>query len=190
MARLFLIRHGQPAQTWGGADADPGLSDAGHAQARAAAEALAEFGPLQLISSPMLRCRETAAPYASMRAVAPVIEPRISEIVSGEGVSDRAAWLQARFPWRDPNARRAWGSLEPRLQAWRAEMLNYIGAFQYDAVLFSHFIAINVIAGAALGRSETIVCKPAHASITEIEVHDGTLKLVRFGAEMQVDDVR
>ncbi|WP_308238201.1 histidine phosphatase family protein [Phenylobacterium sp. J367] len=36
MPRLYLIRHGKPASTWGGADDDPGLDDAGRAQAEAA----------------------------------------------------------------------------------------------------------------------------------------------------------
>jgi hypothetical protein len=56
--------------------------------------------------------------------------------------------------------------------------------------VFTHFIGINVIAGAALGAEHTIVCTPDHASITELEVNDGALRLIAFGAEMQVDDVR
>jgi broad specificity phosphatase PhoE len=59
-----------------------------------------------------------------------------------------------------------------------------------DSAVFTHFIAINVIAGAALGVEHTIVCTPDHASITEIEVKEGVLRLVRHGAAMRVDDVR
>jgi len=190
MARLFLIRHGQPAGAWGGRDSDPGLSEAGLAQAHGAAAALEAFGPLAVISSPMQRCRQTAAPYASRRGVEPTLEARVGEIVADAGADDRAAWLQARFPWRDPGKVRTWSSLEPRLHAWRKAMLDFVSDVRRDTAVFTHFIAINVIAGAALKRDATIVCRPGHASITELEVADGALALVRFGAEMQIDDVR
>jgi hypothetical protein len=44
--------------------------------------------------------------------------------------------------------------------------------------------------GVALGAELTIVCAPDHASITELEVNDRALRLITFGAEMRVDDVR
>lgn len=190
MHRLFLIRHGRPDATWGGPASDPGLAEIGHAQAEAAARRLREYGALQVVSSPMLRCRETAAPYARWREVEPLIEPRVSEIVADEGVEDRAAWLQARFPWRDRANMRKWASLEPRLLAWRADMLNCLRALRADAAIFTHFIAINVIVGAAMGNDDTIVCTPDHASITEIAVDGEQLTLVRLGADMRMDDVR
>lgn len=190
MARVFLIRHGRPSQTWGGADSDPGLSDIGMAQAEAAAEALRGYGALAVVSSPMLRCRETADPYARWRGIAPVLEPRVSEIAAGEPIEDRAAWLQARFPWREANPQRTWASLEPQLLTWREAMIAFVRALRADTAIFTHFIAINVIAGAALGRDETIVCRPDHASITEILVEDGKLRFVTQGATMQIDDVR
>jgi len=190
MARLFLIRHAQPAGVWGGTDTDPGLSALGRTQAETAAASLAALGAFRIVSSPMRRCRETAQPYARLQGVESALETRVSEIAAEEGVTDRAAWLQARFPWRDPSKLRAWSSLEPALHDWRGRMLDYIHGIQGDTVVFTHFIAINVIVGAALGEDATIVCKPDHASITELEVTSGALRLVRFGAEMQVDDVR
>lgn len=190
MASIFLIRHGQPSQAWGGAGSDPGLSDLGAAQAEAAATALEAFGDLKIVSSPMRRCVETAAPYARRRGIDPTIEDRVSEIVSTEGVADRAAWLQERFPWRDRTQKRTWSTLEPRLHEWRDAMLRFIRELREDTAVFTHFIAINVICGAAEDVEHTIVCTPGHASITEIEVRGGALRLMRHGAEMQVDDVR
>jgi hypothetical protein len=55
--------------------------------------------------------------------------------------------------------------------------------------VFTHFIAINVIVGAALESNETIVCKPGYASITELAV-EGQLRLVRVGEEMRTGEVR
>ena len=190
MARVFLIRHGRPAQVWGGSGSDPGLSELGQQQAEAAAAKLQSFGNLAIVSSPMLRCRETAAPYAHWRGVAPRIEPRVSEIVATDDVEDRATWLQERFPWRDRNRQRSWSTLEPRLHAWRDEMLGFVRGIREDTAVFTHFIGINVIAGAALGVDRTIVCVPDHCSITEITVEAGALRLVEMGADMQVDDVR
>lgn len=190
MVRLFLIRHGQPSQVWGGTDPDPGLSDTGHQQAERAAVDLAERGQLGVVTSPMRRCQETAAPFAKFTGRPALIEPRVSEVISEPGVVDRGAWLQARFPWRDPNASMTWASLEPELHQWRRQMLDCVLALQSDTAVFSHFIAINVMVGAALQREETIVCRPDHASITELRINDGELKLVAAGVTMRVDDVR
>lgn len=190
MARLLLIRHGQPAGTWGGQGSDPGLSEEGRTQAEAAALALGDRGALAIVSSPMLRCRETAAPYARIHGAEPVIESRISEIAAPEGTEDRAGWLQTRFPWRDRAKRVGWPTLEPELHTWREAMLDYAKSVHEDTAVFTHFIAINVLCGAALGVDDTIVCLPGHASITELEVRDGALKLIAFGAAAVLDDVR
>lgn len=190
MTRLFLIRHGEPEAAWGGAEDDPGLSDRGRAQALAAADSLLGKGGLAVLSSPMRRCRETAAPYAGRRALVPLIEARVSEVATPAGVGDRRAWLQESFPWRDPAARRLWSELDPGLRAWREDVLAFVGGLDQDFAVFTHFIAINVIAGAALAREETIVCRPDYASITELEVNGGDLRLIRAGAEMSVGEVR
>ena len=44
--------------------------------------------------------------------------------------------------------------------------------------------------GAALGREATIVCRPDHASITELAVEDGALRLIGLGVEMNNGEVR
>src|SRR5688572_27744295 len=99
MTRLFLIRHGEPEAAWGGATADPGLSAAGRDQAARAAAALADLGPLAVVSSPMKRCRETAAPFEARTGQKALIEPRVSEVVAPSNVRDRRVWLVENFPW-------------------------------------------------------------------------------------------
>lgn len=189
MTRLFLIRHGEPETPWGGVSSDPGLSEAGRRQAETAAEALEGFGRLQGFSSPMRRCRETAAPYAE-RSERPVrIEPRVSEVLSPPGTLDRRTWLLDNFPWRGGEPR-LWSTLAPELHAWRASMLGFVRDLNADCAVFTHFIAINVIVGAALEREETIVCTPGYASITELAVESGVLRLVQLGEEMRAGDVR
>jgi broad specificity phosphatase PhoE len=189
MSRLFLIRHGEPEAAWGGATDDPGLSELGRRQAETAASALMDYGDLRIFSSPMRRCRETAAPYARARGVAPLLEPRVSEVVTPPGLADRRAWLLQTFPWQG-GPPRIWSDLAPELAAWRADMLGCVRALGDDCAVFTHFIAINVIAGAAMARTETIVCKPGYASITELALDDGKLSIVRLGEEMRVGEVR
>ena len=187
MTRLFLIRHGAPQQDWGGADADPGLSEQGCAQAEAAALALAREGPLQAVSSPMRRCRQTAARFAG---ASPLIEPRVSEVATPAGIADRRAWLTENFPWAEGAVRRRWPTLDPVVRSWRDDVLAAVRALPADSAIFTHFIAINAIVGAALGRDETIVCRPDYASITALDLNSGTLRLLVQGAEMNQGEVR
>ena len=187
MKRLFLIRHGEPGAAWGEAD-DPGLSAKGRAQAVQAAEALP--AGLAIISSPMSRCRETAAPYEARLGAPARIDPRVSEVATPAGVADRRAWLQEHFPWRAGAPGRNWATLAPGLHHWRNEVLAAARGIAGDSAVFTHFIAINALVGAALGRADTIVCRPNHASITEIAVSDDELRLIALGESMDGGDVR
>lgn len=190
MTRLFLIRHGEPEAAWGGDAKDPGLSARGREQAEAAANTLLGEGSLGIISSPMQRCRDTAAAFEALRGEMARIEPRVSEVVAPVGVTDRRAWLGENFPWRDGAGARTWDTLDPALHAWRAGVLDALRALTSDTAVFSHFIAINAIVGAATKAPATIVCRPDYASITELELRDGVLKLVRLGATMVDGEVR
>ncbi|MEQ1618782.1 MAG: histidine phosphatase family protein [Terricaulis sp.] len=187
MTSLFLVRHGEPESRWGDVDPDPGLSERGRAQAGAAAELLAAAGAAALISSPMRRCRETAAPLAEMFYRAPSIEPRVSEVVAPPDVDDRPAWLQRNFPWR--TSPKQWNKLHAALHDWRRHVLEAVSNLADNTVVFSHFIAINVIVGTALGSEDTIVYRPDHASVTHLEVDHGRLRLVRLGVELEDSEV-
>lgn len=190
MKRLFLVRHAEPVTAWGADDPDPGLSERGHAQAAAAAGALLALGPKIVVSSPMRRCRETAAPLALALKVEPLIEARVSEVAAPAGVSDRRAWLRENFAWADDVKRRNWENVDPALRAWRDDVLMGLRALPADAAVFSHFIAINAILSAALRREETIVHRPNHASITEIAIDGDAIRVMKLGEEMNDGDVR
>lgn len=185
--RLFLIRHGEPEAAWGEAD-DPGLSAKGRTQAEVAARTLPDG--LAIVSSPMRRCRETAAAYETRLAASSRIDARVSEVATPEGLADRRAWLAETFPWRLGAAPRLWGSLEPALHRWRAEAIDAVRALERDTAVFTHFIAVNAVVGAALGREETIVCRPAPASITSLSLEGGVLRLIAHGESMDTGDVR
>ena len=84
MSRLYLIRHGKPAATWGDADEDPGLDAAGQAQANAVRDVLlaltGEDRPTRVVSSPLRRCIETARPTAEALGIEIEIDPSVGEI--------------------------------------------------------------------------------------------------------------
>ncbi|MDO5031318.1 bifunctional RNase H/acid phosphatase [Corynebacterium sp.] len=72
VTRIFLLRHGQTpmsaAKQYSG-HSDPSLSEVGHRQALAAAQALAGVEFDAILSSPLRRCQETAAAVANGRDI-------------------------------------------------------------------------------------------------------------------------
>ncbi len=109
MSRVYLIRHARPASTWGGDDDDPGLDAVGQGQAEAAARALLALPeglrPTRVVSSPLRRCRETAAPFAAAIGAEVEIDPAVGEIPTPSALApdERGPWLRKSFAgaWRD-----------------------------------------------------------------------------------------
>ncbi len=171
-----MVRHGHAAAGFGDA-LDPGLDALGQEQARVTAKRLAERGPLAIVSSPLKRARETAAPLAELWKCEPVIDEAIAEIPSGsQTLEERAQWLRGFMggSWRD-------ASME--LAAWRERALAALAALSEDTVMFSHFIAINVAVGAAVGEDKVVVFSPDNCSVTVLENKGGRLALIEQGHE-------
>lgn len=183
MARLYLVRHGKAVAGFGGA-MDPGLDDLGHRQAAEVAAKLAPLGPLPILTSPLKRARETAAPLARLWKREPGVEEAIAEISSPEGMTleQRVAWLRTLMggSWRDVNI---------RLGQWREAAIAALAAQQEDTVIFSHYIAINVAAGAALGDDRVVVFSPDNCAVTVFEAANGALTLLEKGCEAQLTKV-
>jgi len=184
MTRLYIIRHGKPSSTWGQhPDPDPGLDQAGQAQAKAAAEALMALPeaerPLRVFSSPLRRCRETAQPYADALGVTLEIDARFGEIPSPAALAEdeRGPWLRDAFQKRWPQIE---GDID--YDAWRKT----VGAALAEvpgAAVFSHFVAINAAMSCITGDDKVLSFRPDHASITVLDVSDGRLTLVERGPE-------
>jgi len=73
MARLVLVRHAEPDASWG-EHPDPGLSALGVRQAEETAKRLTSLGPTSIVTSPLLRARQTAAPLEHQVGVAARID--------------------------------------------------------------------------------------------------------------------
>lgn len=175
MARLHLVRHGRAAAGYGD-DHDPGLSEEGHGQAETVAEALAQLGPLPILTSPLRRCRETAAPLAARWSTTPTIEPAIAEVAAPiADLSGRSEWLRVAMA-------STWSELEDEPRRWRETLVDRLLGIDTDAVLFTHFVAVNAVIGWATGDDRVMIDPVTYCSVTVVEQHDGGLRLVESGA--------
>ena len=163
MPRIYLVRHGRAAAGWD-VDPDPDLDDLGHAQANAVAEQLVDLGPLTIVSSPLLRCRSTAVPLSTAWNTEARVEPMVAEIPSPEGIpmTDRVNWLRAAMTG-------TWTDLGPRYTDYRDRVIATIAALPADTVVFSHFVAINVLVGAALRCDDLVIRSLDNCSVTIID---------------------
>ena len=177
MTRLYLVRHGRAAAGWD-TDPDPGLDEIGVRQAATVAARLAPHGPLPVLTSPLLRCRQTAAKLADLWRAEVRVEPAVAEIPSPEGVAmaDRIDWLRAAM-------RGTWADLGSRYIDYRDRAVETLKMVPEDSVVFSHFVAINGVIGAAIGDDQLVVRSLDNCSVTVIDVLDGALQLVEGGHE-------
>jgi len=183
MPRIYLIRHGHAAASFG-EDRDPGLDEPGRAQAEAVAGRLQGIGPCLILSSPLKRTLETAAPLARLWSRTPVLEPAVTEIPSPKGMS-----LEERVVWLRKLMAGSWRDVPPDLAQWREACVAAVAALQEDAVVFSHYVAINVLMGAAQADDRVVVFTPAYCAVTVFDNAGGKLRLLEKGDEASLTKV-
>lgn len=184
MPTFYLVRHAKPAATWG-EDPDPGLDTTGHGQASATAAALAQrTSPLRILTSPLRRCRETSLPLErSWNRAAEVFAP-VAEIPSPPlTLAERQVWLQHAMAgtWAEMQSSAPPGA--PDFLAWRDAVIASFTQLTEPAVIYTHFIAINVIVGAARRSNAVVYFRPDHASVTIVETQSNGLRVVELGRE-------
>lgn len=180
MTLVYLVRHGRASAGWD-ADLDPGLDDGGRAQAERLADRLGPMGAdvaPALITSPLRRCRETAAALAARWDTVAVVDPVVTEIPSPHGVpmDDRVVWL------RDAMAGE-WAGLGARYTQYRDAVVERVRTCAADTVVVSHFVAINAVIGACLGDDRVLLRRLDNTSVTVVETSAGGLALVEAGHE-------
>jgi probable phosphoglycerate mutase len=175
---IFLVRHGEAAASWGQSP-DPGLSELGVEQARAAAQALQGrlTGQVQLYSSPLARARETAQPLAAALSLPVGINESFREIRAPVPLEQRQAWLRQFMQQR-------WEQQGPDLHEWRSQAVKELLQMSSTAVVFTHFLVINAVVGHILGEQNTLHFWPENGSITHLQVANSALELVELGAQM------
>ena len=179
--RLHLVRHGRASAGWN-VDRDPVLDELGQQQAVDVAQLLVGLGPLPLYSSPLRRCQETSGPLSALWKTTPVIEPRVAEIPSPVGVAleERVEWLRGAMAGTWTQLGMSDGDVYTQ---YRRNLLGSLSAMSHDAVIFSHFIAINVVIGEALSDDRLVVKSLDNCSVTTVVVHDGKFTIEEMGRE-------
>jgi len=176
---IYLVRHGEAAASWAQAP-DPGLSDLGHQQARAAAQLLRPrlaYGAVELLSSPLARTLETAAPLAAELGLAVRVNEAFREIQAPVPLAERQAWLRQFMQQR-------WEEQPDSLHRWRDRAIQELLALRSPAVVFTHFLVINAVVGRIQAAATTLCCWPDNGSITHLRLCDRGLELVELGAQM------
>lgn len=180
MSRLiYLVRHGEAAAHWG-QSADPGLSALGCEQAEVCARALTprlDAGAV-LLSSPLARATQTAAPLARHMGVDVSVSEAFREIPAPVPLPQRRDWLRAFM-------REEWKRQGEALITWREALLSALYSTQSPVVIFTHFLVINTVVGHIRGSERTLSFWPDNGSVTELLLRDGRLELVTLGREME-----
>ncbi len=186
MTQLYLVRHGQATKKWGD-HLDPDLAPQGHVQAEQATQHIEQHlpRPIKIVSSPMKRCRQTAAPLAALWQKKPQIAAEVIEVPSpnqydGKSLANRTIWLQEIF-------NQNWSSLRDQsaLITWRQNLLNWLLSCEQPQVVFTHFVAINVASGFACGDNRLISRWPDYCSMWVFETDGVRLNLVEAGREIE-----
>jgi broad specificity phosphatase PhoE len=160
--RITLVRHGKAAAGWD--DTDPPLDDTGVQEAAAMAAAIGGAAR-PLLSSPLRRARETAGALEALWGVTAQVEPRIGEVVAPDefDVTTRVNWLRGFLSGTYTDA-------GDEYRKWRDTVLDALRALPDGAVVVSHFVAINVAIGKALGEDRVVCQAVGNCSRTTIDI--------------------
>ncbi|MFN2535118.1 MAG: histidine phosphatase family protein [Pseudonocardiaceae bacterium] len=161
---LILVRHGQTAANAHGlllGRDDPSLTEIGRRQACALAEVLPR--PARLVSSPLLRARQTAAVLAGAGAdgLEVVIDPRWIEMDYGDLDGQPATALPEhawRMWWQDPHFVPAGGESVAEVGARVRQACTELAddAARADVVVVSHVSPIKAALAWALGVGDEV----------------------------------
>ena len=166
-----------------------GLSAEGHDQARRLADALGRRPIAAVVSSPLQRARETAAPLASRLGLSVAVDAGLDEIDFGEWTGLEFAALEGRADWAAWNRVRGLAACpggETMLSAQAralAAILRLAAAHPGgELVLVSHQDVLKAVVAQFLGMPldlmQRITLDPAHCSTVTL-----------FAADVRVDGI-
>ena len=179
--QIALVRHGRASGGWDTA-LDPDLDDLGCRQAEDVAKNLDQIfvgKEVEIISSPLLRCRQTASAFAKLRVLPVRVCDEVTEIPSPNGVAmaERVAWLREVMQGR-------WSDLDENYLVFRDRLVEFVRAIERDTVIFSHFVAINAVIGALTNDDRLVIRSLDNCSVTLLECDaKGKLRIAQSGHE-------
>jgi broad specificity phosphatase PhoE len=177
--RLLLVRHAPTSATRRVAfPVDEPLDDRGRAAAATLAGALPHAG--SVVTSPALRCRQTAA----AAGLAACVEPAVAECDFGDwagrtlGEVDIGAWMVD--PDAAPHGGESLRAFAARIAAW----LDGQAALGGAAAVITHAGVVKAAVVHALGAPLAAFWRVdvAPLSVTEIHAHDGRWTVTRVSA--------
>lgn len=161
-----MVRHGQADAAWH-EDPNPGLSALGLQQAHQAAQQLQSIDNVyinvnvNIISSPLLRCQQTAQPFANAKNTLISIHPQVSEIPTPSNIA-----FEQRGPWLQQAMAGTWQQLGQQFVDYKNNIGNFVKSLNHDTVVFSHFIAINALIGFVTNNDNLMIAQLDNCSIT------------------------
>jgi broad specificity phosphatase PhoE len=175
--KLVLVRHGRPDESHPARPHDPPLMDAGHRQAMAVADRLANKGITHIVSSPLLRARETAQPL-SERLGLPI------QVIDGWAEADRHTERYRSTETLRSLGAAEWGRfLEDPVTYLGGDAEHFRGAVlsalastielpsEGTVAVFTHGLPINVVLSHALGLERIVHFSPGYGSVTQLRAH-------------------
>jgi alpha-ribazole phosphatase len=148
--RLYFVRHGESVSNAGGVTMEHSaipLTERGQAQAREVAARLPQ-NPAQVLTSPYVRARDTAAPYCQRVHLPAQIEPLLKEfsvldpaMLEGMTGEERRPIANAYWERADPHVRM--GAQAETFEEFSARVerfLNVLPKLPSESVLFGHGI--------------------------------------------------
>lgn len=181
---LVVVRHGQAEGNtshrfigW----LDVPLDELGRRQARSVAERLAGAGVGRVISSDILRARQTAEPLAELLGLEVELDERIREIGNGEWTGLLPTEIAARWPemWEryitGTDVERPGGEQWADVRARVREAMTEFAADPTPTAVFTHGGPVILTAEWALGITlpgnifRGVLAVPANTSVTMVE---------------------
>lgn len=198
MTTVLLVRHGHVAPATGSDLAGPPLSAQGREQAEVTARAFGAglFGPVDaVVSSTMLRARETAEPLAKALGLVPSFDERLVELdhgwtVYGTGVESyptRCAAYEALSQGR-------WGTqtYDPQAFADRVETAvhDVVAAHPAGTVaVVCHGGVVSAYLARVLGIGQVVFFVPDNCSVTRVLAEqDGYREMVSANETLHLRD--
>jgi probable phosphoglycerate mutase len=192
MGRLLLVRHGE--SVWNRdkivqGQAGPGLTDRGHDQAAHLGRWLADEvdGDVAFVSSDLVRCRETAAPFAALLDRDPSTDEALRERHFGDWQGVARAELEERDPklWQRFRAREdvvgeAGGESTPQLNDRVVPRLRALAAAASVTVVVTHGGPVWHGTHALLGVEEGVLGPVSNAGVTVLDVEEAWTGLLAW----------
>ena len=134
---------------------------------------------MQIFSSPLLRCQQTAEPFAELRTTPVRVCAEVAEIPSPNGVE-----MSGRVDWLRVAMQGTWADLGGEYVEYRDSVMKFVQSLETSTVVFSHFIAINAAIGSLTGDDRLVIRSLDNCSVTLLDRDSaGNLRIAQTGHE-------